>query len=97
MSPFSRRLQRGGETNQAKLSLAHGQQVTLANVGRAGAASVGAANFNATQTIISGNQVYTTTQTIRNAIFTGNVEVRGGNVTFEFCAFTFAPPSGGTQ
>ncbi|MHA4809753.1 hypothetical protein ACX0G9_16690 [Flavitalea flava] len=75
----------------------HGQQITAANVGRAGAAAANIVNYNPTLTAVSGNKTYSTTQTIRNKQFTGKVLVTGGKVTFEFCSFTYAPPEASAQ
>lgn len=77
--------------------ITHGQQVTAANVGRAGAAGAGIPNFSGTLKIVSGDQHYSTTQTLRNKQFTGKVLVTGGTVTFEFCSFTYAPPEASAQ
>ncbi len=72
--------------------LTNGQQVTSSIVGRAGAALFAISNYSPTLTT-QGGQTFTTTQTIRNRQFTGKVIVTGGNVTFEFCIFSFAPPA----
>ena len=69
----------------------HGQQITADKVGRAGAA--GFANIAALTD--QGATTYSTTQTVRNTRFTGMVRVIGGDVTFEYCVFAFAPPRGG--
>jgi hypothetical protein len=78
-------------------TVTHGQQITAANTGRAGAAATHIANYSSTLTTVTGDRVYATTQTIRNKRFTGKVLVTGGNVTFEFCSFTYAPPAASAQ
>lgn len=99
MSIASRRLSRtyAYTTPTPPGEVTHGQQITATNTGRSGAAIEGVAHYSPTLTTLSGNRTYSTTQTIRNTQFTGNVQVTGGNVTFEFCSFTYAPPTAGTQ
>jgi hypothetical protein len=72
-------------------AITHGQQINAQNTGRAGAAAV--KGYSPTLKTIDGDQTYSTTQTIDNVHFTGNVLVTGGDVTFNFCSFTFQPPS----
>ncbi len=72
--------------------LTNGQQVNSAIVGRAGAALFARPNYSPTLTT-QGGQTFTTTQTIRNRQFTGKVIVTGGSVVFEYCIFSFAPPT----
>lgn len=76
----------------ATSDVTHGQQITTAKVGRAGAAAL--SGFGALTD--QGATTFTTTQTIRNKRFTGRVNVTGGVVTFEFCSFVYAPPSAST-
>lgn len=83
----------GGEV----LPASHGQQITATNTGRAGAAAAGVGGYDAHMTTVPGNKTYSTTQTIRNRHFTGKVLVTGGTVTFEFCSFTYAPPTASAQ
>ena len=59
----------------------------------AGAAAAAAKGHSPTLKTIDGDQTYSTTQTIDNVHFTGNVRVTAGDVTFNFCSFTFQPPS----
>ena len=75
----------------------HGQQITLANTGRVGAAAASVSGYSSILKTVSGNRTYSTTQTIRNKHFTGKVLVTGGTVTFEFCSFTYAPPAASAQ
>ena len=95
MSRFARRLLQVVPTFLPAVGLSHGQQITTANTGRAGATNE--PNYSATLTTLSGSQAYSTTQTIRNTRFTGPVEVTGGTVTFEFCSFEYQPLSAGCQ
>lgn len=86
----------GDVTLNTVSQITHGQQINATNTGRAGAAVSGVANYSSTTTTISGSPTYSTTQTIRNTVFTGPVYVTGGVVTFEFCSFTYAPVTAGT-
>lgn len=79
------------------IDLTHGVEVTTSNTGRAGAATAGISGYSGTLTLVSGNVTYSTTQTIRNTRFTGQVTVHGGTVTFEFCSFEYQPPSASRQ
>lgn len=76
-------------------TLTNGQQINITNVGRAGAAAAGVANYSGTLTTVSTAQNISTTQTIRNTRYTNQVDITGGTVVFEFCQFAFQPTSGG--
>jgi hypothetical protein len=75
------------------LAVSNGQSINLTNVGRAGAALYRIPNYLDTLTTVSGDQTYSTSQTIRNTNFTGIVMVTGGNIVFEFCSFAAQSPS----
>jgi hypothetical protein len=80
----------------AVFGVAHGQEINVNNTGRAGAAALGIAGYNASLTTINGDNTYNTTQTFNNVHFTGKIKVTGGTVTFNFCLFDAQPDPGDT-
>jgi hypothetical protein len=85
----------GNPIRSSSQTITRGQQIDASNTGRAGAAAAGLSGYSATMTTVSGTQMYSTTRTFNNVHFTGEVNVTGGVVSFNFCLFDYKPPSRG--